>query len=152
MPLAETANNLLAEATASVDVRLAPGQDPAAMWEPVRSFLAADPPWGVEVDLRVGAEASGWSVESEGPAFEAAERALEQGYGGATIDLGCGGGIPFVRPFAEVLGGAPAFLLGLEDLICNAHGANESLGLADFLRAMRSAAVLFKEIAETTDR
>ena len=152
MPLAEAANNLLAEAAARVGVRLAPGQDSAAIRDRVLSFLAAGPPWGVEVDLRVGAEAAGWSVEPEGSAFEAAERALEQGYGRAPVYIGCGGGIPFVGPFAEVLGGAPALLLGLEDPICNAHGENESLGLADFLRAMRSAAILFKEIAETTDR
>lgn len=139
-------------AATRVGIHLALGQDPAAMRERVLSFLAADPPWGVEVDLRVGAEAAGWSVESEGPAFEAAERALEQGYGRATVYLGCGGGIPFVGPFAEVLGGAPALLLGLEDPICNAHGENESLDLVDFLRAVRCAVILFKEIAETTDR
>ena len=134
MPLAEAANNLLAEAAARVGVRLATGQDPAAMRERVLSCFAADLPWGVEVDLRVGTEAAGWSVEPEGPTFEAAERALEQGYGRTPVYIGCGGGIPFVRPFAEVLDGAPALLLGLEDPICNADGENESLGLADFLR------------------
>ena len=152
MPLAEAANNLLAEAAARVGVRLAPGQDPAAMRERVLALLGADPPWGVEVDLEIGTEAPGWSVEPEGPAFEAAERALARGYGRAPVYIGCGGGIPFVGPFAEVLGGAPALLLGLEDPICNAHGENESLDLADFLRAMRSAAILFKEIAKVTDR
>ncbi len=91
-------------------------------------------------------------MELEGPAFEAAERALEQDYGRVPVYIGCGGGIPFVGPFAEVLGGAPALLLGLEDPICNAHGENGSLDLADFLRAMRSAAILFRETAETTDR
>jgi acetylornithine deacetylase/succinyl-diaminopimelate desuccinylase-like protein len=63
------------------------------------------------------------------------------------VYIGCGGGIPFVAPFAEVLGGVPALLLGLEDPICNAHGENESLDLADFRRALRSAALLFHEIA-----
>ena len=145
MPLAEAANNLLADAAARVGVRLAPGQDPAAMRERVTALLEADPPWGVEVELRVETEAAGWAVEPEGPAFEAAERALEKGYGRAPVYIGCGGGIPFVGPFAEVLGGAPALLLGLEDPICNAHGENESLDLADFKRALRSATILFGE-------
>ena len=147
MPIAEAANNLLAEAGARVGVRLAPGQDPARMRERVVALLGADPPWGVEVSLEVGTEAAGWSVEPEGPAFAAAERALARGYGRDPVYIGCGGGIPFVGPFAEVLGGAPALLLGLEDPICNAHGENESLDLADFERAIRSAAILFEEIA-----
>ena len=145
MPLADAANNLLADAAARVGVRLAPGQDPAAMRERVTSLLGADPPWGVEVELSVETEAAGWAVEPEGPAFEAAERALEKGYGRAPVYIGCGGGIPFVGPFAEVLGGAPALLLGLEDPICNAHGENESLDLADFKRALRAATVLLGE-------
>ena len=60
--------------------------------------------------------------------------------------IGCGGSIPFVGPFTEVLGGVPALLLGLEDPPCNAHGENESLDLADFRRAARASAHLLAEL------
>lgn len=146
MTLAEAANNLLPEAAARVGVRLAPTQDPAAMRDAVVALLGDDPPWGVEVALSVEACSRGWSVEPSGPAFEAAERALREGYGRAPVYIGCGGGIPFVGPFAEVLGGVPALLLGLEDPTCNAHGENESLDLADFRRALRAATLLFAEV------
>ncbi|MHA7839059.1 MAG: M20/M25/M40 family metallo-hydrolase [bacterium] len=146
MPLAAAGNQLIAEAAARVGVRLAPGQDPHAMRERVVSFLEADPPWGVEVRVEAGEAVAGWRIEPHGPAFAAAERALRAGYGTDAVYIGCGGSIPFVAPFAEVLGGVPALLLGLEDPICNAHGENESLDLADFARALRSAAHVFDEL------
>lgn len=148
VPLAEAANQLVAEAAARVSVRLAPGQDPEAMKARVVAFLSADPPWGVEVRVEPRQAAGGWSVEPRGPAFAAASRALAAGYDRDPVYVGCGGSIPFVAPFVEVLGGVPALLLGLEDPICNAHGENESLDLADFRRALRSAALVFAELAE----
>ena len=147
VPLGRAANQLIAEAAARVSVRIAPGQDPEAMRARVVAFLAADPPWGVEVRVEAREAVGGWRVEPSGPAFEAARRALRAGYGREPVYVGCGGSIPFVAPFAEVLGGVPALLLGLEDPICNAHGENESLDLADFARAMRSAVLLFGELA-----
>ena len=146
MPLAEAGNQLIAEAAARVGVRIAPGQDAEAMRDRVVSFLEADPPWGVEVRTRAETAVAGWGIEPSGPAFEAAERALRAGYGRDAVYIGCGGTIPFVAPFAEVLGGVPALLLGLEDPICNAHGENESLDLGDFARALRAATHLFAEL------
>lgn len=146
--LAQASNQLVAEAAARVSVRIAPGQDPDAMRARVVEFLAANPPWGVEVQVEAREAVGGWRVEPSGPAFEAAQRALRAGYGREPVYVGCGGSIPFVAPFAEVLGGVPALLLGLEDPICNAHGENESLDLADFVRALRSAILLFAELAQ----
>ena len=83
-----------------------------------------------------------------GPALEAARRALTLGYGRTAVCIGCGGSIPFVGPFSEVLGGAPALLLGLEDPICNAHSENESLNLQDFGYALKAAAHLFAELQD----
>jgi cysteinylglycine-S-conjugate dipeptidase len=62
------------------------------------------------------------------------------------VAIGCGGSIPFVGPFVEVLGGVPALLLGLEDPPCNAHGENESLDLADFRKAAHGSAHLLAEL------
>jgi len=148
MPLAEAGNQLIAQARARVGVRLAPGQSAERMRELLVSFLESDPPFGVEIETEVEVAVAGWRTDPQGPAFEAACRALSQGFGRDPVFIGCGGSIPFVGPFAEVLGGAPALLLGLEDPICNAHGENESLHVEDFCSAARSAAHLLAELAE----
>lgn len=145
-PLAGAANQLVAEASARVGLRLAPGQDPVRASERLCRFLEMDPPFGCEVHTEVESLAGGWRTDPAGPAFEAAERALTRGYERTPVYIGCGGSIPFVGPFAEVLDGAPALLLGLEDPLCNAHGENESLHLGDFQKAMRAAAHLFDEL------
>jgi acetylornithine deacetylase/succinyl-diaminopimelate desuccinylase-like protein len=146
MPLATAANQLMAEARARVGVRLAPGQDPERVRGLLVDFLRRDPPQGVAVETAVSAAVPGWKTTPEGPAFAAARRALSAGYGRPAVAIGCGGSIPFVGPFTEVLGGIPALLLGLEDPPCNAHGENESLDLADFRRAARASTHLLQEL------
>ena len=148
VPLAEAANQLIAEARARIGMRLAPGQDPDHMRDLLINFVCRAPPWGVSVTAEAESGVAGWRTTPEGPAFDAARRALALGFGREAVCIGCGGSIPFVAPFASVLGNVPALLLGLEDPICNAHGENESLHIDDFRSAIVSATHLFAELAE----
>lgn len=149
VPLAEAANQLVDVAAARVGVRLAPGQDAERMRTLLVDFLQRDPPFGVEVDVRCEVAAPGWRRDPHGAEMDAARRALALGYGRDAVCIGCGGSIPFVGPFSRVLGGAPALLLGLEDPVCNAHAENESLHLGDFHAALRAAAHLLAELADS---
>jgi len=147
MPLATAANQLIAQARARVGVRLAPGQDAERAAKLLVDFLSSSPPYGVGVELETQTGVPGWATKSEGPAFDAARRALGAGFGREAVEIGCGGSIPFVGPFSSVLGGIPALLLGLEDPPCNAHGENESLDLDDFRKASLASAHLLAELA-----
>jgi acetylornithine deacetylase/succinyl-diaminopimelate desuccinylase-like protein len=149
MPMEGAANQLMAQARARVGVRVAPGQDADRVALVLDAFLHQDPPFGVEVETEVYAAVPGWVTIDEGPAFDAARRALAAGFGREPVTIGCGGTIPFVGPFVEVLGGVPALLLGLEDPPCNAHGENESLDLEDFYKASCASAHLLQELADT---
>jgi acetylornithine deacetylase/succinyl-diaminopimelate desuccinylase-like protein len=146
MPLATAANQLIAEAKARIGVRLAPGQDADRATRLLIDFLTSDPPHGVTLEVEADTAVTGWRTTPEGPAFDAARRALAAGFGRESVEIGCGGSIPFVGPFSSVLGGIPALLLGLEDPPCNAHGENESLDLDDFRKASRSSAHLLAEL------
>jgi acetylornithine deacetylase/succinyl-diaminopimelate desuccinylase-like protein len=146
-PLKGAINQLVESARARVTIRVVPDQEPAEIQRLLIAALEADPPHGVRVTTTPGAVGGYWSTVPEGPAFEAAERALRAGFWTDVAYIGCGGSIPFVQPFADVLGGVPALLLGLEDPICNAHGENESLHLGDFRKATIAAIHLYAELA-----
>ena len=100
-----------------------------------------------KVTAKVTGTTPWWTTDPEGPAFEAGRRALKAGFGKETAMIGAGGTIGFVQPFADLLGGAPCLLMGVEDPACNAHSENESLHLGDWKKCMRAAVRLYDELS-----
>jgi acetylornithine deacetylase/succinyl-diaminopimelate desuccinylase-like protein len=119
--------------------------------EQLRIFLTTDPPWGVKVTVRPLGSVKWWMTDPTGPAFEAAMKAMKSGFGQKPVAIGCGGTIGFVGPLAELFGGAPALLLGIEDPKSNAHAPNESLHEGDFHKLMASLAHLFENLGNLPD-
>jgi acetylornithine deacetylase/succinyl-diaminopimelate desuccinylase-like protein len=142
-------NQVLPKASAIVSARIVPDQKMADVVKSLKDHLEANPPWGVEVKVtQHGAGSEWWMTDPNGPAFEAAMASLREGFGRDPVGIGCGGSIGFVGPLADLFGGAPALLLGIEDPASNAHAPNESLHEGDFKKVMASLVRLFDKIGK----
>lgn len=144
-------NQVLPSASAIVSCRIVPDQDPDEVFQQVKAVLVKDPPWGVKVTVKPHGAVNWWMTDPNGPAFEAAMTALEKGFGKKPAAIGCGGSIGFVGPLADLFGGAPALLLGIEDPLSNAHAPNESLHAGDFRKLTASLAHLFDLLGKLPD-
>jgi acetylornithine deacetylase/succinyl-diaminopimelate desuccinylase-like protein len=144
-------NQVLPRASAIVSCRIVPDQDPTEVYAKIERTLTKDPPWNVRVTCKPHGACNWWMTDPNGPAFEAAMGALEAGYGVKPVAIGCGGSIGFVGPLAELFGGAPALLLGIEDPRSNAHAPNESLDRGILRKLTTSLAHLFDKLGSLPD-
>ena len=136
-------------AWARLGIRLVPDMEPLATQRAVIDHIHQHKPFGVQVTITSDPPSSPWHCAPEHPAFQSAMRALEAGYGRRAVTIGCGGSIPFVEPLSKRLGGVPALLIGVEDPYTNAHSENESLCIADWESAIRSAIYLYDDLARS---
>jgi acetylornithine deacetylase/succinyl-diaminopimelate desuccinylase-like protein len=139
-------NQIVESARARLSLRTVPNMDARRTGERLVRRLTRKPPAGAHVSARVVRTTPWWTTEPSGPAFDAALRALELGYGRKPALIGSGASIGFVKPFADALRGVPCLLTGVEDPGCAAHSEDESLHLGDWRKSMRSAVHLFAEL------
>jgi acetylornithine deacetylase/succinyl-diaminopimelate desuccinylase-like protein len=146
--LKTASNQVLPTARAIVSCRIVPDQDPDEVLAQVKALLTADPPWGVQVSVEPEGAVKWWMTDPTGPAFEAAVGAMRAVSGKEPALIGSGGTIGFVGPLADLFGGAPALLLGIDDPKSAAHAPNESLNEGDWANLMRTLAHLFANLGE----
>ena len=145
--IAGSSNQIVDSARARLSLRTVPNIDGKKAGALLVKKLTKNPPFGVKVTAKMNGTTPWWTTDPEGPAFDAARRALKSGFGKDTAMIGAGGSIGFVQPFADLLGGAPCLLMGVEDPLCNAHSENESLHLGDLMKCMKSAVHLYDELS-----
>ncbi|HEX6964145.1 MAG TPA: dipeptidase [Gemmatimonadaceae bacterium] len=136
---------LPAKAMAKVSCRLVPDQDPDEIERLFAAHVAKVAPKGVTVTVTPLHGGKPWRAELNGPLFEAARRSLAATFGREPVITGEGGSIPVVVDFQQILD-APVLLMGFGLPGENAHAPNEWMSDENFVKGMRTAAMLWDEL------
>ncbi|HEV8419901.1 MAG TPA: dipeptidase [Actinomycetota bacterium] len=137
----EASNQLVPFARAKVSMRIPPGQDAEDAMGALVKHLEANVPWGAEVKIVQEGIGSPFTLEAEGPAYDAMRRAMTESFGKEPVLMGAGGSIPFVAEFAKQFPKATLMLTGAGDPKCNAHSEDESVDLGDLEKSCLAEAL-----------
>jgi acetylornithine deacetylase/succinyl-diaminopimelate desuccinylase-like protein len=108
------------------------------------THLEENAPWGARVQVTAGTVIAPYAARTTGPAYAAAHAAFAEAWGVPAVEIGVGGSIGFLAPFAEAFPDAEVLVTGVEDPDTRAHAANESLHLGDFERACLAEVLLLR--------
>lgn len=137
---------LPSKAGAKVSMRLVPNQSYEKITELFTSFVEANTPAGVRVQVVPlhGGKPAMTPVDSA--PMKAALVALERAFGTRPFLIRSGGSIPVVADFEEHLK-APVVLMGFGLPDQNAHAPNEKMNLRNYHRGIKSAAHFLDEFS-----
>ena len=148
----ELAGNVLAPVcTARLSMRIAPGQDPQAALEALRSHLEAHAPFGARLTVAQGEVGPAFDGSSDSPAGRAAHWALTTAFGQDCVDIGQGGSIPFISTLQATFPDAQVLVTGIEDPDTRAHSEDESMHLGDLERIVIGEALLLARLGGAID-
>jgi acetylornithine deacetylase/succinyl-diaminopimelate desuccinylase-like protein len=147
--VADASNTLVPWARAKVSLRIAPGDDAQTAMDALVEHLRTHADWGAHVNVTAGEIAVPYAIDAKGPAYDLARQAFADAWDGvAPVDTGVGGSIPFIASFADAFPAASIIVSGVEDPDTRAHGANESLHLAEFERVCLAETLLLARALE----
>jgi acetylornithine deacetylase/succinyl-diaminopimelate desuccinylase-like protein len=147
-PVDTAAMTLVPRARAKLTLRVGPGDDAVAARNSLVAHLKSHAPWGAQVTVTTGTPIQPFAAATSGSAYTAARSVFAEAWGTAPVEIGVGGSIGFVGMFAKEFPHAQILITGVEDPDTRAHGANESLHLADFERACLAEALLLRALGD----
>jgi acetylornithine deacetylase/succinyl-diaminopimelate desuccinylase-like protein len=146
--VAGSSNVLVPEARAKLSMRIVPGSDPERELDALVRHLASHAPWGAQVEVERVDAVPGFRCATDGPAYAAARRALEEAYGKPPGEAGSGGSIPLLQTLQQVAPNAEFVLWGPEDLAAaRIHASDESVDPSEIERMILAQAFLLQHLA-----
>jgi len=139
-------------ARARVSLRIPPGTAPAAARAALTRHLTGAAPWGVRVSVEDESVGAPFRAATDGPAYAALGRAVNEVYGKPLAFLGQGGSIPLCNVLAETYPRAEIVLMGVEEPTCLIHAPNESVDPAEIEHMAHVEALFLRAYAATGSR
>jgi acetylornithine deacetylase/succinyl-diaminopimelate desuccinylase-like protein len=136
-----------ARASAKLNFRLAPGQDPQEVDRLFRTYVSRITPATVHLNLRTHLAAKPAVIDRRHPVMRAATEAYRRGFGVTPAFLRSGGTIPVVNLLQEKLG-IPTVLMGFALPDDRLHGPNEKFHLPTFSRGIATSIAFLDELAK----
>lgn len=133
------------EASATISLRLAPGQDPVPMKQVLEGLLRAALPEGAELEVTHSALAHPTLFRPEEPALQLAAGALQRACGAEPVFMRSGGSIPIVAEMAAR--GYPVIVSGFALAEDQIHAPDESYSLHSLAWGEAAARELYIALA-----
>ncbi len=146
-PVVGSAAAVPAKARARVSLRVPPGTDADAAAAALTAHLTAAAPWGAKVEVERESGGSPFRAATDGPAYAALDRAMQEAYGKPISFLGQGGSIPLCNVLADAIPGAELILMGVEEPRCMIHAPNESVDPTEIERMALVEALFLRHYA-----
>lgn len=136
-----------AEASAKISFRLVAGQDPQAIYDSFKAFVAAQVPEDCSVTFKDHGCNPAVTCDTSSAFVKTALGELTAEFDRQATFVGCGGSIPIVENFADTLGMESVLIgFGLED-DC-AHSPNEKYEVSSFRHGARFWARLIQALGQ----
>lgn len=135
------------KASAKISMRLVPHQNHEKIAVLFEEHFKNIAPESVKVNVQALHGGQPYVSPMDLPAYHAAEKAMEETFGKKPLPYYSGGSIPIISGFESILG-IKSILMGF-GLDCDAiHSPNESYGLENFYRGIRTITLFYKHYAK----
>ncbi len=134
------------EVRAVVNLRVPSGVDAREAQRLLIAHLLAAAPWGAQVEVEPKTLGQPFTARTDGPAFVALGRAMEEAFGTPMFTMGQGGAIPLCNALAGAHPNAEILILGVEEPACRIHSPGESVDPEEIRRTALAEALLLRAI------
>lgn len=133
-------------ASSKISFRLVGTQDPQAIRASLRQYIESNLPADCTVEYKEHGASPATVMSIDNAAFEKARHALSEEWNTDAVYIGCGGSIPVVGDFHELLGMESMMIgFGLDD--DQIHSPNEKYNLSSFQKGIKSWARVIDALA-----
>lgn len=128
-------NSIPATATAKINMRTAPSQDPGQVQDVLKDLIGSFMPDYVHWDLEFDSSASGVEIDVDNKYAQRAREILTEVYGQQPYLKNVGGTLPIITLFARMLD-VPQVVVPLANEDCGMHSPNENFELKHLEKAL----------------